>query len=91
MLARAEVIFQGKVQGVWFRANTQKFAVERGVLGTVRNLEDGSVEGVFEGEKNDVEGVIVDCRRKQPYAKVTGSKVLWLDPKGEFTDFRILR
>ncbi len=64
MTVRAEVIFLGKVQGVWFRANTQKFAVGHGVVGTVRNLPDGSVEAVFEGEKTDVVSVISKCANR---------------------------
>jgi len=91
MRARAEAIFMGRVQGVWFRANTQQFAMEHGVVGTVRNLDDGSVEAVFEGEKNSVETVIHKCRNKQPHARVTSSRIVWVEPTGEFSDFRILR
>ena len=91
MKVRAEAIFMGKVQGVWFRANTEKFAVEHGVLGTVRNLPDGSVEAVFEGEKDDVKAVIDSCIHKQPMGKVSSSRVVWKDPTGEFDGFSILR
>lgn len=91
MNVRAEAIFTGKVQGVWFRANTQKFAVEDGVVGTVRNRSDGSVEAVFEGEKNDVESVIFKCGNRQPMGKVTSLEVRWTNPTGEFSEFSILR
>ena len=91
MDVRAEAIFMGKVQGVWFRANTRKFAVEDGVVGTVRNLPDGSVEAVFEGKKDYVESVIYKCANRQPMGEVTSSKVRWTDPTGDFSEFSILR
>ena len=91
MNARAEATFQGKVQGVWFRANTKEFADRHGITGTVKNLEDGTVEAVFEGDKNSIESVIYKCQNSQPMAKVTGSKIIWKDYEGEFGDFSILR
>jgi acylphosphatase len=91
MNARAEAIFQGKVQGVWFRANTKEFADKLGITGTVRNLPDGTVEAVFEGDRNSIESVIFKCQNRQPMAKVTGSRIVWKDFSGEFKDFSILR
>ncbi|HMB51510.1 MAG TPA: acylphosphatase, partial [Natronoarchaeum rubrum] len=46
---RAHVFVSGRVQGVFYRANTRENARERGVDGWVKNLEDGRVEAVFEG------------------------------------------
>jgi acylphosphatase len=91
MTARAHVIFKGKVQGVWFRANTQQKAVELGVNGWVRNLNDGSVEAVFEGEKSLVEEVIDWCSHHQPYARVTEAEVHWESARNEFNKFEIKR
>ena len=51
---RAHVVVHGLVQGVWFRASTKDEADRLGVSGWVRNLSDGSVEAVFEGEKKKV-------------------------------------
>ncbi|MCD6383946.1 MAG: acylphosphatase, partial [Thermoplasmata archaeon] len=48
MKVRAHVFFYGRVQGVFFRANCQRKAMELGVSGWVRNLPDGSVEAVME-------------------------------------------
>ena len=56
--ARAEVRFQGKVQGVFFRINTRKFAIGNGVAGEVKNCPDGSVKAVFEGERKNIEMTI---------------------------------
>lgn len=91
MKARAHVIFSGKVQGVFFRANTQEKAVAENVLGWVRNLPDGSVEAVFEGDKNRIEAVIGWCSHKQPYARVDNTDISWESPKNEFKRFDIRR
>ena len=91
MMARAEAVFIGKVQGVWFRANTQRFAVEHGVVGIVRNLDDGSVEAVFEGDRNSIESVIYKCKNKQPHARVSSCRVIWTDLTDDFMDFMIIR
>ncbi len=82
MLSRAHVIFGGKVQGVFFRANTRKKAFEYGIKGWVRNLSDGRVEAVFEGKKEDVERLIEWCRYHQPYAVVDDIKMEWEKPEG---------
>ena len=85
---RAHVIFHGRVQGVFFRANTKRTAERSGVAGWVRNLLDGTVEAVFEGTKGDVEHVINWCRTQQPYARVTRVDVTWEPPMG-LRGFRI--
>lgn len=55
---RTRVIVHGRVQGVWFRASTQRAARELGVSGWVRNLPDGSVEAAFEGPPAAVEAAV---------------------------------
>lgn len=89
MKARAHVNFKGRVQGVFFRSNTQKAANRFNVSGWVRNLSDGSVEAVFEGEKGDVENLIDWCKNEQPHARVVGVNVKWEDYTGEFEEFEI--
>ena len=91
MQSRAHVVFSGKVQGVWFRANCEKKAVEVGVFGWVRNLSDGAVEAVFEGDKEKIETVINWCSHYQPYARVDDAKVSWEEYKGEFKRFEVRR
>src|SRR5512139_365034 len=86
---RAHVIVQGRVQGVWFRASTKEAADRIGVHGWVRNLPDGSVEAVFEGEKKKVEEVIGWCYRGPSGAKVSKIDIVWEPPKGEFGHFDI--
>ena len=89
MKARAIVNFKGKVQGVFFRANTKDFADTIGVQGWVRNLPDGTVEALFEGDKEKVEELIEMCRIKQPHAHVTGAEVNWQEFQNEFQGFEI--
>jgi len=79
----------GRVQGVFFRSETQHEANRRNVSGWVRNTVDGRVEAVFEGEKKDVEELIDFCRRGPPGARVTKVDVRWENYTGEFRGFRI--
>ncbi|UCE37381.1 MAG: acylphosphatase [Thermoplasmata archaeon] len=89
MKARASVTFKGKVQGVFFRANTRDAAERFRVFGWVKNMWDGSVGAVFEGEKEDIEKLIKWCKTQQPYAKVNRADVKWEEFTGEFTKFEV--
>ncbi|MEM2915040.1 MAG: acylphosphatase [Candidatus Bathyarchaeia archaeon] len=86
---RAHVFVSGFVQGVFFRQRTRQIACRHNVTGWVRNLADGRVEAVLEGEKNDVETVLAFCRKGPPGAIVKDVKVIWKEPTGEFKDFQI--
>jgi len=86
---RAHVFISGFVQGVLFRHETSERARRRNLTGWVRNLPDGRVEAVFEGEKDDVESMIAFCRKGPLGAIVRDVFVLKEEPKGEFKDFRI--
>ena len=85
---RAHVFVSGRVQGVFFRYEARRLAVRSGVCGWIRNLFDGRVEAVFEGEKENVERLIEFCRKGPPGARVTGVEVSWEDYKGELERFR---
>jgi len=87
---RAHVYVSGRVQGVFFRYETRKEAKKHGVKGWVKNLQDGRVEAVFEGEKEDVEKLIDFCRKGPPLAKVDKVEVFWEEYKGEFKSFNIV-
>lgn len=91
MKARAHVFVRGRVQGVLFRAETVNVAQRLGVTGWVRNLPDGRVEALFEGEKENVEKAVEFCRRGPPGAYVQDLDVRWEDWKGEFQEFDIVR
>lgn len=61
----------GKVQGVWFRASTKKYADDLGVTGWVRNLPDGRVEVMACGDSNLVEQLYLWLQHGPAIAKVT--------------------
>jgi acylphosphatase len=89
MKARAHVFVSGRVQGVFFRSETKHEAESRGVKGWVRNLSDGRVEAVFEGEEEAVKAVIEFCRRGPLEAIVASVDLAWENYTGEFDDFKI--
>ena len=80
---RAHVFVSGTVQGVYYRANTRDTAREYGVDGWVRNLKDGRVEAVFEGDDPDVEAMIEWCHTGSPQAVVDDVDVEYEPPEGE--------
>jgi acylphosphatase len=82
-IARARVSVQGMVQGVFFRAETKHTAESLGLAGWVRNVEDGTVEAVFEGSKSSVLSAIEWCRRGPPHARVSDMDFTWEEPVGE--------
>ena len=55
---RAHAIISGRVQGVFFRMETKRAADRFGVLGWVQNLRDGTVEAVFEGDRNQIDDIL---------------------------------
>ena len=90
MKVRARVVFEGRVQGVFFRANTQRCAESLGLVGWVRNMADGRVEAVFEGEEETVRKAIDWCANEQPFADVTSKHVEFSKPTEESNEFSIL-
>ncbi len=89
MKVRAHVFVSGRVQGVFFRAETRNIAHTNHVVGWVRNLSDGRVEALFEGEKQNVEKAVEFCKRGPSGAYIRNVDVIWENWKGEFNDFRI--
>ncbi len=86
---RAQVIIHGLVQGVWFRASTRDEAIRLGVRGWVRNLPDGTVQALFEGEKKKVEQIIGWCYKGPPGSRVSKVDIFWESYKGEHEQFDI--
>lgn len=87
--AKAHLVVSGRVQGVCFRAETQKAAMRLGVSGWVRNKRDGSVEAVVEGEKSDVLSLINWCKTGPPISRVEKVDVTWQNYQGEFGEFDV--
>lgn len=91
MNIRVHIFISGKVQGVFFRHNTKIKAEELGVFGWVKNLPDGRVEAVLEGEKEKVEEMVDWCKNGPEFARVTGLEAFEENYKKEFNKFSKLR
>ncbi|HEX9678673.1 acylphosphatase [Nitrososphaera sp.] len=86
---RAHVFVAGKVQGVYFRQNTMQTAKQHGLAGWVRNLDDGRVEAVIEGDEDSVRNVVGWCHQGPSASKVDAVDVKYESYTGEFSDFTI--
>ncbi len=87
-IVRAHVLVAGSVQGVFFRVSAADRAGRAGVKGWVRNISDGRVEAVFEGERDAVDECVTWCSSGPPGAAVDRVEVEWEMPAGE-AGFRI--
>ncbi len=88
---RLDATIHGRVQGVNFRAFTAQHARRLALAGTVRNLPDGCAVAVeAEGERTQLEALLVQLREGPPHALVERIDVTWLPPTGGFAGFRVL-
>lgn len=87
---RAHVLISGYVQGVNFRFYTRQQARLLGLWGWVRNMPDGRVEAVFEGERAPVDRMLEWCHRGPPSASVDGVETAWEAATGSSKDFEIV-
>ena len=83
------VKFRGHVQGVSFRYYAKRFADSNDVKGWVRNMDDGTVEALFEGDESAVNRVIEECRTGNPHAGVTDIEMKEADSSGRYQSFTI--
>lgn len=90
-VARARVRILGRVQGVAFRYSTLQQAERLGVAGWVRNLDDGSVEAVFEGRPAAVERMVAWCHEGPPSARVREVRATWDEPPEGLSGFQARR
>lgn len=88
-MRRAHIYVSGRVQGVFYRHNTQMKARELGLTGWVRNTEGGQVEVLAEGEEGRVEELIAWCRKGPPASRVDRVEVKEEMFTGEFRDFSV--
>lgn len=83
------LIIAGRVQGVFFRLETQRAASRLGVDGWVRNLPDGTVEAFLEGERQAVEALVDWCRQGPAQARVDEVRIEPRTYEGQFKGFQI--
>ncbi|MFI1469750.1 acylphosphatase [Streptomyces wuyuanensis] len=81
-MVRKRVVVSGTVQGVFYRDSCRRVAEEHAVTGWVRNLADGRVEAVFEGEPDAVETLVRWARLGPPSADVRAAEVRDEEPEG---------
>ena len=86
-----QIIYSGRVQGVGFRYNAKSVASGYEVVGTVRNLPNGRVELIVEGEKAELEAFRQAVRESGMDAFVEDEAVSWGEPSNEFRGFEIAR
>ncbi|MEG3617723.1 acylphosphatase [Magnetovibrio sp. PR-2] len=87
-LVAQHAIISGRVQGVWYRAWTQKTARKLGLKGWVRNRRDGTVEAVFCGTSQQIKDMAMACQKGPPLANVTGVELSDADVPNE-DDFEL--
>ncbi len=86
---RAHTVISGRVQGVFFRMETKQAAERFGVSGWVKNRREGTVEAVFEGDRDCVEDVLKWCRQGPPLSRVSDVDLQWETYTGEFSGFNV--
>jgi acylphosphatase len=86
---RAHIYVTGMVQGIFYRSFVRAKARLLNLKGWAKNTMDGCVEIVFEGEEQDINDAIEECRRGPPHAQVTDVRVEWEKHRGEFQNFEI--
>ena len=86
---KKHIFVSGRVQGVGFRHFTRKNAESLSVKGWVKNLPDGRVEAVIEGDEADVDELINRCQEGPAAAYVKEIEVEEQKEKGAFTDFSV--
>ena len=89
-MKRVRVLVSGRVQGVFFRQTCARLAREGGLGGSVRNLDDGRVEAVFEGPEGAVDRLVAWCRQGPERARVEDVEAVEEAPIGEEI-FRVTR
>ncbi len=91
MVIARKFLISGEVQGVGFRYFAQRSSARHQVRGYVRNLDDGRVEVLAEGNPKAVEDFRLDLAAGPTHSRVAGVEELVLDPSGHYSAFRIER
>jgi len=88
-IERYHLLVSGRVQGVGYRYSTRNFASKLGLVGWVKNRDDGNVEIVAEGDKISLEELVEWTKHGPRFAKVDAIDVKHQPASGEFSDFTI--
>ena len=85
-----QIQVSGKVQGVWFRASTQRKANELNIKGIVKNLPNGDVYIEAKGEENALGNFVKWCHQGSDHSRVDNVIISAIETKS-FEDFKIVR
>ena len=85
------ILIQGRVQGVFFRRGVKTEAARLGLSGEVKNLDDGTVQVVAEGNRDKLQALLDWCYHGTKLAMVESLKFFWATPGGKFRNFEIIR
>ncbi len=88
-LARVEITVQGLVQGVGFRYYVLRIAVRLNITGYVKNLYNGDVLTIAEGDKEVLESFIKEVIKGPTHSRVSKYTIDWSEYKSEFSTFEI--
>jgi acylphosphatase len=88
---RAHILITGRVQGVFYRASAAERASQLGLVGWVRNRDDGSVELEAEGDEGALLELVQWCQLGPPAAEVSAAQVTWIEPSGADRGFQVRR
>jgi acylphosphatase len=90
MVYRVSVVFKGRVQGVYFRQYARRWADVLSISGYVKNMPDGTVLAVFEGQRQAVQEIIRKLKDEHPHAEVAQVEIRVEEPEG-LSGFQVLR
>jgi len=86
---RAHIFYSGRVQGVGFRYAAQDIAMNLGITGWIKNLDDGRVEVVVEGTEEDIKKFLDNISKGALGRYIKEVVLSWEKPAREFNDFDI--
>ena len=89
MRSGADILVEGRIQGVGYRAFVERCAARLGLVGYVANLTDGRVRVRVEGDRATIDGLLEDLARGPRLARVDRTDVRWVPPTGMFTGFAV--
>jgi len=89
-MQQVHLIISGTVQGVFYRASCQDVAVKYGLNGYVKNLLNGQVEVIAQGEKEQLEKLVEWCKKGPPHAQVDNVEITWEDVDKTHNAFTVL-
>jgi len=88
---RRIVTYSGHVQGVGFRYTAKTVAAGFEVVGTIRNLPDGRVELIIEGDRAELDAYCLALRDAGLAGFIRDEAVSWADATNEFRGFEVVR